>query len=234
MVSITQIEFIVENKVDAIEAEKLGATRLELVSAISEGGLTPSYGTLKETVGSVSIPLNVVIRPYGYHYFYDENDMKVILEDINQYVSLGGDSIVFGALNKNKTINEEALQQIIKAHPDIIITFHGAIDYSVSVLESYKILCKYKDNVQYIVTAGGKEDGILGAPNLREMVKLQRKLDGPKVMPAVGLRLDNIKKVHDIVQADLYHFGQGVRTDGKYYNSFDIDKITKIKRIINS
>jgi len=104
VVSITQIEFIVENKVDAIEAEKLGATRLELVSAISEGGLTPSYGTLKETVGSVSIPLNVVIRPYGYHYFYDENDMKVILEDINQYVSLGGDSIVFGALNKNKTI----------------------------------------------------------------------------------------------------------------------------------
>ncbi len=41
-----QIEVIVQNFVDAIKAQELGADRLELVIGIEEGGLTPSYGKL--------------------------------------------------------------------------------------------------------------------------------------------------------------------------------------------
>lgn len=234
MVFIRNLEFIIQNKQDAIEAERHGASRLELVSAISEGGLTPSYGTLKETLGSVSIPINVVIRPHSFHYFYDEGDMNVVLEDVRQVLALGGNRIVFGALNPDRTINEEALHSIISLDPNIIITFHGAIDYSTSVIDSYKVLMKYKENVQCLVTAGGEIDGVEGANNLAEMVRLQRQHDGPVVMPGVGLRLSNIEKVHNIIQADIYHFGQGVRKDNLYSNGFDKNTIDKISEIINT
>ncbi|EGA91383.1 copper homeostasis protein [Planococcus donghaensis MPA1U2] len=51
------IEVIVQNEQEAVEAEKLGAGRLELVSSINEGGLTPSFETIKQVLNSVAIPV---------------------------------------------------------------------------------------------------------------------------------------------------------------------------------
>lgn len=232
MILISNLEFIVQSKKDAVQAERHGATRLELVSAISEGGLTPSYGTLKETINSVSIPVNIVIRPHSHDYFYDEGDMKVILEDVKQVLYLGGNRIVFGALNKDRTINEDALKRIISLNPSIKITFHGAIDHAKSIIDSYKLLIEYKQNVQCLVTAGGEKDVEAGAGTLAEMVRLQKEHNGPVVMPGTGLRLSNIGKVHQMVRADLYHFGQGVRKDEKYAHEFDAYTIKNIISIL--
>lgn len=217
-----------------MEAEQLGASRLELVSGMSEGGLTPSYGTIKEVLKSnLTIPVYVLIRPHSYSYFYDESEMNVILEDIKQVISLGGNRIVFGALNKDKTINEDALKKIIELNPNIIITFNGAIDFSDSVIDSYKVLTKYKKNVQYLVTIGGKSTAVDGAEMLTKLVKLQRDKDGPIVMPAKGLRVNNISKLHQTINSDYYHFGKGVRKDNEFYNGFDSQKINKIKTLLN-
>lgn len=72
---IVLIEVIVQNDEEAIEAEKLGADRLELVAAIQEGGLTPSYGTIKQVLHSVRIPVSIMIRPHSYHYVYNQTDL---------------------------------------------------------------------------------------------------------------------------------------------------------------
>src|SRR5690625_52880 len=201
---------------------------------MKEGGLTPSYGILKDVLDSVSIPINVVVRPHSFHYIYDEKEINVILEDIKMILSLGGNRIVFGSLNQDHTINESALQKIINLDPNIIITFHGAIDHSNSILDSYQLLLKYKKNVQCIVTAGGEKNALKGSSNLSEIVKMQKKYNGPIVMPAVGLRLDNIENVHNIVRADKYHFGTGVRIGGLYSNGYDKKIIEKIKNIVTN
>lgn len=54
---MSKIEAIVLNEEDAKITEAYGANRLELVSAINAGGLTPSYGTIKQVVKSVQIPI---------------------------------------------------------------------------------------------------------------------------------------------------------------------------------
>ena len=123
-----EIEVIVQNGEEAEQAEKMGANRLELVSAISEGGLTPSYGTIKQVLRKVSIPVYVMIRPFSYHYYYQRDDLEIIYEDIRKVIELGGTNIVFGTLNKDHTVNEEVLESIINIAPDVEITFHRAFD----------------------------------------------------------------------------------------------------------
>jgi copper homeostasis protein len=55
------IELIAVSIEDAKKIEANGGDRIELVSALSEGGLTSSYGVMKKIIESVSIPVNVII-----------------------------------------------------------------------------------------------------------------------------------------------------------------------------
>src|SRR5690625_4555703 len=152
------IEVIVQNGHEAIQAEKLGADRLELISAMQEGGLTPSYGTIKQVLQSVSIPVHVMIRPHSYHYFYGERELEIIREDIKKVLELGGTRIVFGALHENYTINEKVMEEIINISPKLSITFHRAFDEVKSKEDSYRVLANYSKNVKYILTSGGEEN----------------------------------------------------------------------------
>lgn len=226
-----KLELIVQNGRDAIEAEKYGADRLELVSAIGEGGLTPSYGTIKQVLNSVSIPVYIMVRPHSNHFYYTESDLEIIKEDVRQIIELGGKNIVFGALNDDNTINEEMLQTVIDLAPDAEFTFHRAFDETVSVIEAYRTLAKYKDHVKSILTSGGEENCLLGKDSLSELVKESTKLSGPKIMPGSGLSPQNIKEIHDVVNAEQYHFGKAVRIERSFAQGFDQALIKDIKQL---
>ncbi|WP_257349287.1 copper homeostasis protein CutC [Pseudalkalibacillus decolorationis] len=221
LIKSMMIEVIVQNGQEAIQAEKLGADRIELVSAIQEGGLTPSYGTVKQVLGSVSIPVQVMIRPHSYHYCYTDGDLQIIREDIKKVLELGGTNIVFGTLNKNNTINERILENIIGVSPQLDITFHRAFDEVPSLNEAYETLNKYKENVKRILTSGGEESCVDGKKKLRDLVSTAKKKDGPKIMPGAGLTHDNIQDIHNTVNADQYHFGKAIRVDHSFANDFD-------------
>lgn len=229
-----QVEFIVLNSQDAIEAEKKGADRLELVSAIGEGGLTPSYGTIKQVLGSVSIPVYIMVRPHSNNFYYDESDFKIIKEDIKQIIALGGKNIVFGALNEDDSINEDMLKQVIEIAPEAEITFHRAFDETFSVMDAYQTLVKYKDHVKSILTSGGKDNCLLGKESLCKLVEESKKENGPVIMPGAGLSTLNIKEIHSIVQADQYHFGKAVRKDQLFANGFDQSVISEIQHILKA
>ena len=96
------LECIVENEKDAIQAERLGINRLELVSAMSEGGLTPSYGTVKRVMEAVKIPVQVMLRPHSYSFEYDELDWMSMREDLQAFSDLGVKGIVFGCLKNGE------------------------------------------------------------------------------------------------------------------------------------
>lgn len=225
-----KFEFIIQNGRDAIEAEKYGADRLEFVSAIGEGGLTPSYGTIKQVLESVSIPVYTMVRPHSNNFYYDESDLEIIKEDIKQIIKLGGKNIVVGALNKDNTINEEMLQSIISVAPDTEITFHRAFDETPSVIEAYRTLAKYKDHVKSILTSGGADNCLEGRESLSELVKLSNELNGPKILPGSGMSLENLKEIHSVVNAEQYHFGKAVRIDQSFAKGYDEGIIKKIKK----
>src|SRR5699024_9356807 len=152
------LEVVVQNHQEALQAEKLGAGRVELVAAISEGGLTPSYGTIKQVLQHVYIPVQIMVRPHSYDFYRDSDDTSINLNDIQAVAELGGREIVFGALNRDDTINEHLLQQVIETAPDMDITYHRAFDRVADKTSAYKVLAQYKDHHKRIITSGGEEN----------------------------------------------------------------------------
>ena len=57
------LEVIATTVADARAAAQAGADRLELVTAMGEGGLTPGIGLVAAVVEAVAIPVNVMVRP---------------------------------------------------------------------------------------------------------------------------------------------------------------------------
>ncbi|WP_226037861.1 copper homeostasis protein CutC [Aquibacillus saliphilus] len=224
------IEVIVQNHDEAIKAEKLGADRLELVSAITEGGLTPSYGTIKQVLSKVTIPVQVMIRPHSYHYLYSKADSEIILEDIKKILDLGGNRIVFGALNQDNTVDEETLSKLVSLSSRLDITFHRAFDEVPSQTDAYATLLKYKKNVKRVLTSGGKSNCETGKYQLSELVKLAEQTNGPEIMPGSGLTPSNFESVHQIVNARQYHFGTAMRKEQSFANEFDEQAFVKLRQ----
>lgn len=229
------LEIIVQNRKEAIMAEKFGADRVELVSAMREGGLTPSYGAIKQVLNSVSIPVQVMIRPHSYYYNYGKSDMEIITDDIKKVLELGGNRIVFGTLTEGKKVNEKNLEKIINISSELDITFHRAFEDILFQHEAYKTLSKYKKNVKRILTSAGAVGCVEGKYKLRELVKLSQKIGGPIIMPgAEDLGAETINRVHETVDAQQYHVGPTVRINESYANDFDKKKIDYIINVLKN
>lgn len=229
---MSKVEVIVLNQEDAKIAEAYGADRLELVSAISEGGLTPSYGAIKRVVNSVNIPVMVMIRPHSYSFVFQKEEWEMMIEDIKVARELGAAGIVFGALTDEKLVDYDILQAVIEEANGLSITFHRAID-EARPLEIYTSLCESAFKVNQVLTSGG-------APNVMEGLNTLRKLvadsgsERPVIMPGSGLDLNNIEFIHRTLNAGQYHFGSGVRVGRDFRHSIDGKVLQRIKGIVTS
>lgn len=218
------LECIVENEKDAIKAEQLGFNRLELVSAMSEGGLTPSYGTVKRVIEGVNIPVQVMLRPHGYSFEYDEFDWMSMKEELKVFSELGVKGIVFGCL-KNGEIDQALLEKVIEEVPHFDITFHRAFDELKSHAGGLEVLCQYSQHVRRILTSGGKASAYVGREGLKQIITLSDVWKGPEILVGGGLDTENIKELHSFLNAKEYHFGTGIRKDRSFANGFDFEKI---------
>lgn len=227
------IECIVENENDALLAEKLGASRLELVSAIQLGGLTPSYGTIKTTLKNVQIPVQVMIRPHDYGFIYSSTDKEAMKADIAALNDRGHYRIVIGALDTNKKIDTYFLDQIFKEFPDLNVTFHRAFDEVEDQLEAYRTLVPYRKNIKRILTSGGASSCSEGTLSLQKLMQLQHQLNGPNILPGSGVKLDNLRELDNAVGAAAYHFGSGVRKHQSFKEGFDKAVFESIKQVLS-
>ena len=206
------IEIIATSVEDAIRIESCGGERIELVSSLSEGGLTPSYGIIKNVINSVSIPVNVIVRPHSKSFVYSDEDIKIIIEDIKIARELGAKGIVIGVLKENNTIDFRVLEKFIKAADKLHITFHRAIDEVDSIVEAVGQLSMYSE-ITNILTSGGKgriEDNI---NILNEMTRNSRNI---KILAGGGLKFSNIKGIMDNSMVLDYHFGTAVRENNSF------------------
>ena len=228
------IEIIALNAEDARVAESFGADRLELVSAMAEGGLTPSYGTIKNVVNSVSIPVMVMVRPHSFSFHYRKEEWETFREDIKAIRNLGAAGIVFGATTDRQNIDFELLDMVLEEAKGLQVTFHRAIDEGDS-LSLYKLLCQSGHKIDRVLTSGGKPTVTEGIETIQSMIEESYKTaTNPIIMPGSGLNLDNITYIHNQIHAAEYHFGSAVRKEGKFYNPIQGDKIKRISEIVHT
>ena len=85
-----------------------GAKRIELCSALSVGGLTPSLGLLREVRTLYpELRIHVLIRPREGDFVYSEEELRVMERDIEAVLPYA-DSIVSGAMTSAGDVDEVA------------------------------------------------------------------------------------------------------------------------------
>src|SRR5699024_1981643 len=225
-----KIEVITLNKEDTLQAEKLGADRVELISAMQEGGLTPSYGTIKNVLKHTQIDAQIIVRPHSNGFIYDEKDWETIKEDISKNQQLGRNEIASRDLREDRLVDDGLVEKVMGLAPEIDNTFKRAVDEVTTQKEAYKTLCKFK-NVKRILTSGGKAKAIAGIDQLQELVQLSKELDGPEILVGSGVSPDNLAQLHKEIGANEYHIGSGVRIDGDFSKGLSSEKMAQARKV---
>ena len=194
-------EACVESLVDAIEAEKRGADRIELCDNLSQGGTTPSYGTIKIALSTLKIPVFPIIRPRGGDFYYTPAEIEVIKEDIKVCKSLGAKGVVLGLLTKDKKIDLEVLSQLVELAKPMEVTFHKAIDE----LEDPTLVIDELINigVKRILSSGTKPTALEGKDMLNKMI--EKAGDRLTIVVAGKVTKEILPEVSSLIPAKEYH-----------------------------
>ena len=149
----TVLEVIACSVADAIEAEKGGAGRLEVVRELDRGGLTPSIELVRAIKEAVDLPLRVMVRESDGFGTVDEIEIERLCDSASEFSSLGIDGLVLGFL-KRGTIDLELTSLVLACAPDSNATFHHAFESATDQLEAVTLL-KSLPQVDRILSSGG-------------------------------------------------------------------------------
>lgn len=176
----------------ALVAERAGADRIELCTSPSEGGITPSFGMLRQVRDLVRIPVHPIIRPRGGDFCYTQADFSAMKNDISLIRDMDFPGAVVGLLNEEGHIDLPKMEILMELAGPLAITFHRAFDMCINPLLGLEQLTQL--GVSRILTSGQQANAELGLPLLRT---LNEKTQGPVIMAGAGVRLSNIQKFLD-------------------------------------
>ena len=195
-----------EVAVDSIEsaqiAQDCGASRIELVADLGIGGITPSYGMVKEA-NNLNIPIYMMIRPRRGDFVYTDYEFGIMREDIKFAKSLRLHGVVFGILLPDGRVDLERLRELTECvAPPLTVTFHRAFDMTANPQEALEELIYA--GVDNVLTSGQKPTAEQGLPLIAELVKQAK--GRINIMPGSGINPSNIKKIVDESGTHMFHF----------------------------
>jgi copper homeostasis protein len=161
-------EACVETLEDALTAEKRGANRIELCSALDQDGLTPSRELTEQCVQNLSIPVMAMVRARGGNFVYSEDEVRQMELEIEFFKQSGVAGVVFGLLTEEGTIDITNTSRLAKLASPLEVTFHKAIDYSNDILKSFQELNAI-DGITRVLTSGGMDTAWSGRDILKQM-----------------------------------------------------------------
>ena len=203
------IEACVDSVQSAVAAEKGGAARVELCTALLEGGLTPSAGAIAQARAKLSIGLHVIIRPRGGDFLYADSEHEVMLEDIATAKSLGADGVVIGVLVADATVDVARTRALLDGSRPMSVTYHRAFDMTRNPFAALETLVEL--GVDRILTSGQEESAVAGLDLLAKLVKAAA--DRIVIMPAGNIHEKNIEKIAATTGAKELHVTGFVEED---------------------
>ncbi|PNQ74042.1 copper homeostasis protein CutC [Hanstruepera neustonica] len=161
------LEICANSYQSAISAQEAGAHRIELCSELSVGGITPSYGLIKQVVAALSIPVYVLIRPRSGNFCYSSAEFEIMKQDIEVCKALGVQGIVSGVLKEDNTIDIKRTQELIKWADPLPFTYHRAFDCVPNPEQALEALINL--GVNRILTSGQQSKAINGMQLLSDL-----------------------------------------------------------------
>jgi copper homeostasis protein len=181
------IEVAVSTVDDALTANRAGAHRLELSTALELGGLTPSLATLRAVKRSTPLPVIALIRPRPAGFTYSETDFHTILDDATLALEHGADGIAFGLLHSDRTIDAARTKQLLRLTTHRQSVFHRAFDLTPDPFAALETLIDL--GVTRILTSGQQPAAPQGAALIAQLI--DRAAGRIEILPASGIRPEN-------------------------------------------
>lgn len=194
-------ELCAESIQACLAAREGGAHRIELCSALSEGGLTPSHALISEAVQRSGLPVHVLLRPRGGDFLYTADEFQLMRDDLLHARRLGAKGFVLGILRSDGRVDTERTREIVELAAPLEITFHRAFDYTASLDRALEDIIASGCN--RVLTSGGEPDVAAGAATLAHLVRLA----AGRIEVAVGggLRLHNAAGLAQFTGARHFH-----------------------------
>ncbi|MFC4599470.1 copper homeostasis protein CutC [Cohnella hongkongensis] len=213
------LEVIATSVLDAKLAQKHGADRIELISGIAEGGVTPSAGLIEQVVKAVDIPVNVMLRPHANSFRYDEDDLAVMLRDARRIRESGAAGIVMGMLDGKGGVDTAALELLLGETGELAVTFHRAFDELEDRRAALELLSRYP-TIRRILTSGGRPSALDARDEIAELVRLSEG-GAPDILAGSGLVLASLDEFIRHTRVREVHMGTGVRVNGRALEPID-------------
>lgn len=196
-----KFEICVDSTEGVRAARDAGADRVELCAALFEGGLTPSHGMIVGARRVSGIALQVMIRPRGGDFHFDDDEFETMLADIAIAKAEGADGIVSGVLTTDGRIDEQRSRILIEAARPLPMTFHRAFDMTVDPFEALETLISI--GAARVLTSGQEATVLEGLPLI---AALMRQAAGRIiVMPGGGVTARNVGRiVRELAPAELH------------------------------
>lgn len=196
-----KLEACVGNYREGKRAKELGADRIELCDNLSQGGTTPSYGTILQCVEDIDIDINVIIRPRGGNFVYSKEEFNIMKNDVRLCKEIGVDGLVFGFLKEDNTLDYEKTKELVNLSRPLSTTFHMAFDEIENKFDALDKLIEL--GVDRVLTKGGNHSAHKNRDVLKRLVEYAK--DKIIILPGGGVTKENFMELREYTKAREFH-----------------------------
>ena len=195
-------EICVDSIAGVRAAKAAGAGRVELCADLLEGGITPSRGMIRQARTIAGIGLNVMIRPRGGDFLFDDDEFAAMRSDIETAKAEGADGVVIGLLSATGEIDIARTRELIALARPLSVTFHRAFDMTPDPFRALEALIEL--GVDRVLTSGQEASVLEGLPLIVELI--ERAGDRIVIMPGGGITGRNIDRILAAARPREIHF----------------------------
>ena len=174
------LEVCVDSYASAMAAIAGGADRLELCSALSVGGLTPSAALLAQIRAVSKIPIRCLMRPRGGDFLYTREEVAQMAMEMASLRSAGADGFVIGCLTPEGELDGAAMELLLNAAAGLGLTLHRCIDVSRDLTKTYRDAANL--GFDTVLTSGGAGNCVAGIDTISQLLVLRDRENGPEVL----------------------------------------------------
>lgn len=177
------LEVCVDSLAGLEAARSAGAQRIELCSRLDLGGLSPTEELLETARARPGLPLFALVRPRAGDFVYSAGELAAMGAEIEARKARV-DGFVLGVLTSARSIDRDAMLELLRAARPRPVTFHRAFDLVPDPLAELETLIEL--GIERVLTSAGAATAFDGRARLAELVRAAR--GRIVVMPGGGVR----------------------------------------------
>jgi copper homeostasis protein len=222
------LEVIACSVADAIEAEKGGAGRLEIIREFARGGLTPPLELVRNILASVALPVRVMLRESDGYGVKGEAEVESLCEAARELSKLRVDGVVLGFVSE-RTIDLDLTARVLSCAPNLKATFHHAFEETRDRVEAIRELKKLRQ-VDRILSSGGMGSWAL---MVERLACYQREAE-PEIAILAGGRMDaeTIKLLLKTTGIAEFHVGRAARVPAHTEGVVQAERVRELVQTI--